>query len=73
MCQQYVWRQKVNKNTKNKQKKQSEDRIIGDIKNFFEQEVEDYYKPVGLGDFYSNNYIVYERNGYRNKTLSIEE
>ena len=34
---------------------------------------EDYYKPVRAGTFYSNNYIEYESNGDRNKTLSIEE
>ena len=63
---------KKQKKAKNK-KWQLEDRIIGDIKNLFEQEEEDYYKPVRLGDFYRNNYIVYESNGYRNKALSIEE
>ena len=26
-----------------------------------------------VGNFYSNNYIEYESNGDRNKTLSIEE
>ena len=26
-----------------------------------------------VGNFYSNNYIEYESNGGRNKTLSIEE
>ena len=49
-----------------------EDRIIIDIKNLFEQE-EDYYKPIRVGDFYSNNYIKYESNGNRNQTLLIKE
>ena len=30
-------------------------------------------KPVRLGNFWSRNYIEYESNGDRNKTLSIEE
>ena len=38
-----------------------------------EQEKEDYYKQVRLGGFWNNNYIEYENNGDRNKTLSIEE
>ena len=31
------------------------------------------YKPVRVGNFWSNNYIEYESNGERNKTLSIKE
>ena len=38
-----------------------------------EQEKEDYYKQIRLGDIWNNNYIEYENNGDRNKTLSIEE
>ena len=56
-------------------KKESEeikDRIIRDVKKFFELE-EDYYKPVMISNFHSNNYIEYESNGDRNKTLSIRE
>ena len=33
--------------------------MITDIKNLFEQEQENYYKPVRAGNFYSNNYIEY--------------
>ena len=58
-------------------KKQSDDkiikaikgRLITDIKNLFEQEEKDYYKPVRVGNFYSNNYIEYKTNGDRNKTI----
>ena len=46
-------------------------RIIGDIMNLSKQEGEDYYKPVTLHNFYKNNYIEYESNDDRNKTLSI--
>ena len=64
-----------------KQKKQSEDkivkeinvRIIRDIKNLFEQDTEDCYKPVRVGNFYGKSYIEYESNVDRNKTLSIKK
>ena len=32
-----------------------------------------YCKPVRVSKFWSNNYIEYESNGDRNKTLSVEE
>ena len=32
-----------------------------------------YYKPLRVSHFWSNNYIEFENNGDRNKTLSIEE
>ena len=48
------------------------DREIRDIRNFFEHEEEDYYKPVRVGNFWSNNYFEYESNRDRNKTISIE-
>ena len=44
-----------------------------DIKNIFEHEEENYYKPVRVNNFRSNNYIEYESIVDRNKTLSIEE
>ena len=52
-------------------KKSIKDRIIRDIRNLFENEGEYYYKPVGVGNFWSNNYIEYESIADR-KTLSIE-
>ena len=48
------------------------DRIIRDITNLFEHKEEYYDKPVGVGNFRSNNYIEYESNGDRNKILSVE-
>ena len=41
--------------------------------NFFDHEKEDYYKPVRVGCFLSNNYIEYESSGDRNKTLRVRE
>ena len=32
-----------------------------------------YYKPLRVSHFWSNNYIEFENNGDRNKTLSVEE
>ena len=45
------------------------DRLIGDIRNLFEHEEEDYYKPVRVGNFWSNSFIEYESNGDKNKTI----
>ena len=40
--------------------------------NFWKEE-EDCCKPLRVSSFSSNNYVEYESNGDRNKTLSIEE
>ena len=32
-----------------------------------------FYKPIRVSSFWSNNYIEYESNGDRNKTLSAEK
>ena len=53
------------------------DKIICDIKNLFELENEDYYKPIRLDNFYSNHYIelepLYRVMKIEIKNLSIEE
>ena len=41
--------------------------------NLFEHEEENYYKPVRVSNFQSNNYIEYESNGDINKILAVEE
>ena len=46
--------------------------MIRDIRNHFEHKVESYYKPVGVGNFWSNNYIENKIKGDRS-TLSVEE
>ena len=45
-----------------KETKAIKDRILRDIKNLFEHEKEEenYYKPVRVSNFWSNNYIEYE-------------
>ena len=47
--------------------------MLRDIKNLFDHEEENYYKPVGVTKFWSNSYIEYESDDDRNKTLSVEE
>ena len=49
------------------------DRIIRDVKNLYNPEKDNYYKPVRVNNFYSNNYIEYASNGDRNKTAWIKE
>ena len=58
-----------------KEAKAIKDRILRDIKHLFEdkEEEENCYNPVRVNNFWSNNYIQYESNGGRNKTLSFEE
>ena len=44
-----------------------------DVRNLSEHEEEDYYEPVRVRNFLSNNYIEYNSNGVGNKTLSLEK
>ena len=48
--------------------------IPRDFRNLFENEEEEknYHKPLSVCNFWSNNYIEYESNNDRNKTLSVE-
>ena len=52
--------------------KSIEDKIIRDIKDVFEEEENDYYKPVRVANLYRKSYNEYENNGDENKTLSIK-
>ena len=49
--------------------------MLRDIKNIFkpEKEEENYYKPVRVTNFYSNNYNEYGSDCNGSKTLSVEE
>ena len=49
------------------------DKIVRDIRNLFEYEEKDYYQPLRLYNFWTNNYIEYESNSDRNKTLTVEK
>ena len=38
----------------------------------YESDKEDYYKPIRAGNIFSSNYIEYESNGDKDKTLFID-
>ena len=71
--------QQKTRRPKIKNRRQSEDKIINaiedkvlrEIRNLFEQE--GYFKLVTVGNFHNNNYVEYESNDGRNKTLSKDE
>ena len=61
----------INFFTREKETKASKNRILRDITNVFEhKEEENYYKPVRVKNFWSNNCIEYESSSDRNKKLS---
>ena len=49
--------------------------VLRNIKNFFEyeKEKENYYKPVRVNDFQSNNYFQYKSKTDKNRILSVEK
>ena len=49
--------------------------MLRNIKNLFEyeKEEENYYKPVRVNHFRSNNHIEYKSNGDKNRILSVQE
>ena len=51
------------------------DRKIGEIKTilYVPKEEKDYYKPIKINKAFNNNYIEYQSNGDKDKTISIEE
>ena len=53
-----------------KEKKEINDRIIGDVKALFEEDDDKSYKPKRVSNFWNINYIKYESNDDRNKNLS---
>ena len=46
--------------------------MIRDIRNLFEHEEADYYKPVRVNNFCNNNYIECKSKGVR-KTVSVKK
>ena len=58
-----------------KEVKGIKDIVIRNIKNLFEyeKEEENYYKPVRVNKFWSNNYIEYKSNGDKNEILTVDE
>ena len=54
-----------------KENEETKVRVIRNTRNLFEHE-EDYYKPVRVGNFWSNSYTEYDSNSNRSKTLSMK-
>ena len=48
-------------------------KVLKDIKTLFESDEEDYYKPIRTGNIFSSNYIEYQSNGNKDKTLFIDD
>ena len=55
-----------------KETKAIKDRLLRDIKGMKKKKEEENNKPVRVSNFLSNNYIEYESNGDRNKTLKLD-
>ena len=56
-------------NNQKKKYKAIQDRVIRDIRNLFKQE-DDYCEPIRVDNLWKDNYIRYESNGDRNKSIS---
>ena len=63
----------TDKHIRNLFRLKKENEAIKDTRNLFEHEEEDYYKPVRKGNLRSNNYVEYESNSDRNKTLYVDQ
>ena len=57
-----------------KEIKAIKDIVLRNIKNLFEyeKEEENFYKPVRINNFWSNNYVEYKSNGYRNENYQLK-
>ena len=53
--------------------KDIKERVLRDIRTPHKPDKENYYKPIRTGNAFSSNYIEYESNGDKDKTLSIKE
>ena len=63
---------KKNKTIKNTKNSGFDDRVLRDIRSFSESK-EDYHKPMRTGNGFSSNYIKYENNGNKEKTILIND
>ena len=52
-----------------KEKKDNGIRVLRDMRTLFESDEKDYYKPIRIGDAFSNNYVEYENNADKDKKL----
>ena len=72
--------EKITKDIRNlfrlkKEVERIKDLILRNIKNLleYENEEENYYKPVRVNNFWSNNYIEHKNNSDSNKILSVKD
>ena len=73
-------KENIIKDIRNLFRQEKETKAIKDIKNIrhiknlfeHEEEEEKYYKPVRVSNFWSKNFMEYESNADRNKTLLVE-
>ena len=56
-----------------KKDKDIKDKVLRDIKTLSESDEEDYYKLIRIGNAFSSNYVEYESNVDKDKTLSIKD
>ena len=56
-----------------KKDKDIKDKVLRDIKTLFESGEEDYYKLIRIRNAFSSNYVEYESNVDKDKTLSIKD
>ena len=69
----YRGRKKPRKQSEDKIIKAINNKIIRDLKDLCEREKKEYYyKPVRVGNFWSNNHIESESNDDKSNTLSIK-
>ena len=54
-------------------KKGMNDKALRDIRTLYESDKEDYYRLIRTGNAFSSNYIEYESNGDKDKTLFIDD
>ena len=72
--------EKITKDIRNlfrlkKEVERIKDLILRNIKNLleYENEEENYYKPVRVNNFWSNNYIEYKSNNGKSRIACVEE
>ena len=56
-----------------KNKKYINDKVLRDIRTLYESDLEDYYKPIRIGNDFSSNYSEYGSNRDKDKTLFIDD
>ena len=50
-----------------------QDKALRDIRALFESDKDEYYKPIKTSNAFNSNYIEYDNNGDKDKSLSVKE